>query len=253
MIGAYGFAGISSAGHARRSLGDCRRAVLFEWGYFHDHHNSFAGTAGSPSSRRTGLPGYLGNCHASAPRCWTIWASTCAPATDPLHLCRLRVPGSPATEETMASKLYETVPHRARAAGALQHRPRHRASFVRQRRDGFKRTGSHTTTPCCRADRAGLRRGGGWPGGLHRQDRRHLCQRGITKQVRDRSDQSCWDGTLEEVKATGDQTIVLHQLRRLRLLYGHRRDVRATPMRWSTSTPPAGAVRRLLGMATWWC
>lgn len=67
VIGAYGFAQELSSGKDTPS-GHWEIAgvpVLFEWGYFHDHHNSFPQELLDAIVEKAGLPGYLGNCHAS--------------------------------------------------------------------------------------------------------------------------------------------------------------------------------------------
>ncbi|MCP5536432.1 MAG: phosphopentomutase [Akkermansiaceae bacterium] len=39
--------------------------ALWDWGYFHDHENSFPQKILDQIVSRSGIPGYLGNCHAS--------------------------------------------------------------------------------------------------------------------------------------------------------------------------------------------
>ncbi|WED21321.1 phosphopentomutase [Vibrio sp. JC009] len=67
VIGAYAHAAEMSSGKDTPS-GHWEMAgvpVLFDWGYFTDHHNSFPKELLDRIIARANLPGYLGNCHAS--------------------------------------------------------------------------------------------------------------------------------------------------------------------------------------------
>lgn len=67
IIGAYGHAAEISSGKDTPS-GHWEIAgvpVLFEWGYFTDKQNSFPQELLDKIVERAGIPGYLGNCHAS--------------------------------------------------------------------------------------------------------------------------------------------------------------------------------------------
>ncbi|WP_337879594.1 phosphopentomutase [Rheinheimera sp.] len=67
ISGSYGFARELSSGKDTPS-GHWEIAgvpVLFDWGYFHDKTNSFPAALIDELVRRTGVPGILGNCHAS--------------------------------------------------------------------------------------------------------------------------------------------------------------------------------------------
>ncbi|RNM19757.1 phosphopentomutase [Dickeya undicola] len=67
IIGAYAYASEISSGKDTPS-GHWEIAgvpVLFDWGYFHDEHNSFPQALLDRLVARAGLPGYLGNCHSS--------------------------------------------------------------------------------------------------------------------------------------------------------------------------------------------
>ena len=66
-LGSYGYARELSSGKDTPS-GHWEIAgvpVLFDWGYFHDKTNSFPAELIDELVRRTGVPGILGNCHAS--------------------------------------------------------------------------------------------------------------------------------------------------------------------------------------------
>ena len=66
-VGAYGYARELSSGKDTPS-GHWEIAgvpVLFDWGYFHEKTNSFPPELIAELCRRTGVPGILGNCHAS--------------------------------------------------------------------------------------------------------------------------------------------------------------------------------------------
>ncbi|VFT71233.1 phosphopentomutase [Escherichia coli] len=67
VIGAYAWAHEMSSGKDTPS-GHWEIAgvpVLFEWGYFSDHENSFPQELLDKLVERANLPGYLGNCHSS--------------------------------------------------------------------------------------------------------------------------------------------------------------------------------------------
>lgn len=66
-VAAYGYARELSSGKDTPS-GHWEIAgvpVLFDWGYFHDKQNSFPQVLLDELVAKAGLPGYLGNCHAS--------------------------------------------------------------------------------------------------------------------------------------------------------------------------------------------
>jgi len=66
-VGSYGYARELSSGKDTPS-GHWEIAgvpVLFDWGYFHEKTNSFPPELIDELVRRTGVPGILGNCHAS--------------------------------------------------------------------------------------------------------------------------------------------------------------------------------------------
>lgn len=66
-LGAYGYARELSSGKDTPS-GHWEMAgvpVLFDWGYFHDKTDSFPPELIDELCKRTGVPGILGNCHAS--------------------------------------------------------------------------------------------------------------------------------------------------------------------------------------------
>ena len=79
VVGAYGFAQELSSGKDTPS-GHWESAcvpVLFEWGYFHDHHNSFPEElldAIVENGRSAGLPRQLPRLRY--PRAWMIWAKS---------------------------------------------------------------------------------------------------------------------------------------------------------------------------------
>ena len=67
VVGAYAWAHELSSGKDTPS-GHWEIAgvpVLFDWGYFSDHENSFPQELLDKLVKRANLPGYLGNCHSS--------------------------------------------------------------------------------------------------------------------------------------------------------------------------------------------
>ena len=180
--------------------------------------------------REAGLPGILGDKHASGtdiidelgeehirtgkPICYT--------SVD----CVFQIA---AHEETFGlERLYEICLHGPPPLRSAEDRPRHRPAFRRRRRRRASRApATARTSPCRRpADTSstGCRRRGR-RGGQHRQDRRHL--RPSRHRPRDQAarQRRCLTAALEALRALPDGDFVFANFVDFDTDFGHRRDV----------------------------
>ena len=214
VIGAYGFAQELSSGKDTPS-GHWEIAgvpVLFEWGYFHDHHNSFPQELLDAIVEKAGLPGYLGNCHASGTQVLDDLGEEHMRTGKPiLYTSADSVFQIACHEETYGlEKLYELC-HIVRELlepyniGRVIARP-----FVGSGKGNFKRTGNrhdYSVLPPAPTVLDYMKEAGGQVVSIGKIADIY-AQQGITKQVKGTGLTELWDRTLEEVKAAGDQTIV---------------------------------------------
>ena len=232
VIGAYGFAQELSSGKDTPS-GHWEIAgvpVLFEWGYFHDHHNSFPQELLDAIVEKAGLPGYLGNCHASGTQVLDDLGEEHMRTGKPiLYTSADSVFQIACHEETYGlEKLYELC-HIVRELlepyniGRVIARP-----FVGSGKGNFKRTGNrpdYSVLPPAPTVLDYMKEAGGQVVSIGKIADIY-AQQGITKQVKGTGLTELWDRTLEEVKAAGDQTIVFTNFVDFDSSYGHRRDVK---------------------------
>ncbi|MGL6514976.1 phosphopentomutase [Aeromonas hydrophila] len=232
VIGAYGFAQELSSGKDTPS-GHWEIAgvpVLFEWGYFTDHHNSFPQELLDAIVEKAGLPGYLGNCHASGTQVLDDLGEEHMRTGKPiLYTSADSVFQIACHEETYGlEKLYELC-HIVRELlepyniGRVIARP-----FVGSGKGNFKRTGNrhdYSVLPPAPTVLDYMKEAGGQVVSIGKIADIY-AQQGITKQVKGTGLTELWDRTLEEVKAAGDQTIVFTNFVDFDSSYGHRRDVK---------------------------
>lgn len=232
VVGAYGFAQELSSGKDTPS-GHWEIAgvpVLFEWGYFHDHHNSFPQELLDAIVEKAGLPGYLGNCHASGTQVLDDLGEEHMRTGKPiLYTSADSVFQIACHEETYGlEKLYELC-HIVRELlepyniGRVIARP-----FVGCGKGNFKRTGNrhdYSVLPPAPTVLDYMKEAGGQVVSIGKIADIY-AQQGITKQVKGTGLTELWDRTLEEVKAAGDQTIVFTNFVDFDSSYGHRRDVK---------------------------
>ena len=231
VVGAYGFAQELSSGKDTPS-GHWEIAgvpVLFEWGYFHDHHNSFPQELLDAIVEKAGLPGYLGNCHASGTQVLDDLGEEHMRTGKPiLYTSADSVFQIACHEETYGlEKLYELC-HIVRELlepyniGRVIARP-----FVGSGKGNFKRTGNrhdYSVLPPAPTVLDYMKEAGGQVVSIGKIADIY-AQQGITKQVKGTGLTELWDRTLEEVKV-GDQTIVFTNFVDFDSSYGHRRDVK---------------------------
>ncbi|HDX8589867.1 TPA: phosphopentomutase [Aeromonas dhakensis] len=232
VVGAYGFAQELSSGKDTPS-GHWEIAgvpVLFEWGYFKDHHNSFPQELLDAIVEKAGLPGYLGNCHASGTQVLDDLGEEHMRTGKPiLYTSADSVFQIACHEETYGlEKLYELC-HIVRELlepyniGRVIARP-----FVGSGKGHFKRTGNrhdYSVLPPAPTVLDYMKEAGGQVVSIGKIADIY-AQQGITKQVKGTGLTELWDRTLEEVKAAGDQTIVFTNFVDFDSSYGHRRDVK---------------------------
>jgi phosphopentomutase len=232
VVGAYGFAQELSSGKDTPS-GHWEIAgvpVLFEWGYFHDHHNSFPQELLDAIVEKAGLPGYLGNCHASGTQVLDDLGEEHMRTGKPiLYTSADSVFQIACHEETYGlEKLYELC-HIVRELlepyniGRVIARP-----FVGSGKGSFKRTGNrhdYSVLPPAPTVLDYMKEAGGQVVSIGKIADIYANQ-GITKQVKGTGLTELWDRTLEEVKAAGDNTIVFTNFVDFDSSYGHRRDVK---------------------------
>ena len=232
VVGAYGFAQELSSGKDTPS-GHWEIAgvpVLFEWGYFTDHHNSFPQALLDAIVEQAGLPGYLGNCHASGTDVLEALGEEHMRTGKPiLYTSADSVFQIACHEETYGlEKLYELC-HIVRKLlepyniGRVIARP-----FVGDRAGEFKRTGNrhdYSVLPPAPTVLDYMKDAGGQVISVGKIAD-IFANQGITKQVKGTGLSELWNRTLEEVLAAGDNTIVFTNFVDFDSSYGHRRDVK---------------------------
>ena len=232
VVGAYGFAQELSSGKDTPS-GHWEIAgvpVLFEWGYFHDHHNSFAQALLDAIVEKAGLPGYLGNCHASGTQVLDDLGEEHMRTGKPiLYTSADSVFQIACHEETYGlEKLYELC-HIVRELlepyniGRVIARP-----FVGSGKGNFKRTGNRHDLAVEPPAPTVLQK-------LVDEKDGHVvsvgkiadiyANCGITKKVKATGLDALFDATIKEMKEAGDKTIVFTNFVDFDSSWGHRRDV----------------------------
>lgn len=232
IIGAYGHAAELSSGKDTPS-GHWEIAgvpVLFDWGYFPSHDNSFPQELLDRIVARAKLPGYLGNCHASGTQ-----------ILDELGEEHMRT-GKPIFY-TSADSVFQIACHEETYGldnlydlckivreeldgyniGRVIARP-----FVGNKPGEFQRTGNRKDLAVEPPSDTVLKK-------LVDEKNGHVvsvgkiadiyAHVGITKKVKATGIDALFDATLEEMKQAGDNTIVFTNFVDFDSSYGHRRDV----------------------------
>lgn len=232
LIGGYAFAKEISSGKDTPS-GHWEVAgvpVLFDWGYFKEHQNSFPQELLDRIVEKSGIPGYLGNCHSSG----TV-------VLDELGEEHMRT-GKPifytsadsvfqiaCHEETFGlEKLYELC-HIVREEldgyniGRVIARP-----FIGDKAGNFKRTGNrhdYSVEPPSATVLQKLvdeKQGDVISIGKIADIYAHT---GITHKVKATGLEEIYDKTIIEIKGAGENTIIFPNFVNFDSDYGHRRDV----------------------------
>ena len=231
IVGAYGFAEELSSGKDTPS-GHWEIAgvpVLYDWGYFTGRTNTFPDELIDELVERAGLPGVLGNCHASGT---TIIA----------ELGDEHVRSGKPIVYTSADSVFQVAAHEdafglqrlydlcdiARElvdeynVGRVIARP-----FVGDGPDNYVRTGNRrdlTTPPHAPTVLDKLTAAGGEVISIGKIAD-IFANRGITRKVKASGNAALFDATLEALAEAGDRSIVFTNFVDFDMLFGHRRDV----------------------------
>ncbi len=231
VIGAYGFAEELSSGKDTPS-GHWEIAgvpVLFDWGYFTDRTNTFPAELIDALVERAGLPGVLGNCHASGTAIIADLGDEHVRTGKPIvYTSADSVFQVAAHEETFGlQRLYDLCDMARELVddyniGRVIARP-----FVGDGADNYVRTGNRrdlTTPPHSPTVLDKLAAAGGEVISIGKIAD-IFANKGITKKVKASGNAALFDATLEAVAEAGDPSIVFTNFVDFDMLYGHRRDV----------------------------
>ncbi len=234
VIGAYAWAHEMSSGKDTPS-GHWEIAgvpVLFEWGYFSDHENSFPQELLDKLVERANLPGYLGNCHSSGTVILDQLGEEHMKTGKPIFYTSAdSVFQIACHEETFGlDKLYELceiareeLTNGGYNIGRVIARP-----FIGDKAGNFQRTGNRhdlAVEPPAPTELQKL------------VDEKHgqvvsvgkiadiYANCGITKKVKATGLDALFDATIKEMKEAGDNTIVFTNFVDFDSSWGHRRDV----------------------------
>ncbi len=231
IIGAYGHAEEMSSGKDTPS-GHWEIAgvpVMFDWGYFSDKTNTFPQELLDKLVERAGLPGYLGNCHASGTTIIAELGDEHVRTGKPIFYTSADSVFQIACHEEAfgLDRLYELC-EIAREfvdeynVGRVIARP-----FVGDGPDSYVRTGNRrdlTTPPHMPTVLDKLVEQGGDVVSIGKIADIYAHQ-GITKKVKASGNAALFDATLEAIREEGDNTIIFTNFVDFDMLYGHRRDV----------------------------
>ncbi len=232
IIGAYAHAQELSSGKDTPS-GHWEIAgvpVLFDWGYFTDHNNSFPQELLDRIVEKAGLPGYLGNCHASGTQVLDDLGEEHMETGKPIFYTSAdSVFQIACHEETYGVdnllKLCELVREELKDynIGRVIARP-----FVGTGKGKFERTGNRrdysVEPPAATVLQKLVDEKGGDVVSIGKiADIYAHC--GITKKVKATGIPALFDATVDQIKQAGDNTIVFTNFVDFDSAYGHRRNV----------------------------
>lgn len=232
LIGGYAYAKEISSGKDTPS-GHWEIAgvpVLFEWGYFKDHENSFPQELLDRIVEKSGIPGYLGNCHSSGTVILDELGEEHMKTGKPIFYTSAdSVFQIACHEETYGlEKLYELC-HIVREElegyniGRVIARP-----FVGDRAGNFQRTGNRhdysIEPPSATVLQKLVDEKGGDVVSIGKIADIY-AHTGITRKIKATGIEEIFDKTVAEIKAAGDNTIVFPNFVNFDSDYGHRRNV----------------------------
>ncbi|MDC7716958.1 phosphopentomutase [Vogesella sp. DC21W] len=230
-VAAYGYARELSSGKDTPS-GHWEIAgvpVLFDWGYFHDKQNSFPQVLLDELVAKAGLPGYLGNCHASGTEILDRLGEEHMTSGKPIFYTSAdSVFQIACHEETYGlARLYELcrITREALAPyniGRVIARP-----FVGSGKGQFSRTGNRkdlAVAPPAPTVLQKLAEAGGQVVSVGKiaDIYAHV---GITQKYKATGLDELWDTTLAALKTTPGNSIIFTNFVDFDSSYGHRRDV----------------------------
>jgi phosphopentomutase len=230
IIGAYGFAEELSSGKDTPS-GHWEIAgvpVLFDWGYFTDRTDTFPPELIDRLVERAGLPGVLGNCHASGTTIIAELGDEHVRTGKPIvYTSADSVFQVAAHEEAFGlQRLYDLCDIARELVddyniGRVIARP-----FVGDGPESYVRTGNRrdlTTPPHSPTVLDKLAAAGGDVISIGKIADIYANQ-GITRKVKASGNAALFDATLEVLAEAGDRSIVFTNFVDFDMLYGHRRD-----------------------------
>ncbi len=231
VIGAYGHAAELSSGKDTPS-GHWEIAgvpVLFEWGYFTGGDEAFPKELLDELIDRAGLPGVLGNCHASGTTIIAEIGDEHVASGKPIvYTSADSVFQIACHEESFGLEhLYELCDIARKLVdkyniGRVIARP-----FVGEGPDTYVRTGNRrdlTTPPPAPTVLDKLVDSGGDVISVGKISDIY-AHMGITKKVKANGNAALFEATLQEIREAGDRSIVFTNFVDFDMLYGHRRDV----------------------------
>jgi phosphopentomutase len=230
VIGAYGFAEELSSGKDTPS-GHWEIAgvpVLFDWGYFTDRTDTFPPELIDRLVERAGLPGVLGNCHASGTTIIAELGDEHVRSGKPIVYTSADSVFQVAAHEQAfgLQRLYDLCDIARELVddyniGRVIARP-----FVGDGPDSYVRTGNRrdlTTPPHSPTVLDKLAAAGGDVISIGKIADIYANQ-GITRKVKASGNAALFDATLEVLVEAGDRSIVFTNFVDFDMLYGHRRD-----------------------------
>ncbi|MCI4153897.1 phosphopentomutase, partial [Dickeya dianthicola] len=234
IIGAYAYASEISSGKDTPSghweIGGV--PVLFDWGYFHDAHNSFPQALLDRLVERAGLPGYLGNCHSSGTVILDLLGEEHMKTGKPIFYTSAdSVFQIACHEETFGlEKLYELceIAREELTAGGYNIGRVIARPFVGDNVGRFQRTGNRHDLAVEPPAPTMLKKLVDEKGGAVVSVGKIAdiyANVGITKKVKATGIDALFDATLNEMEQAGDDTIVFTNFVDFDSSYGHRRDV----------------------------
>ena len=231
VVGAYGFAAELSSGKDTPS-GHWEIAgvpVLFEWGYFPARENTFPPELLDTLIERSGIPGVLGNCHASGTTILTELGEEHMKSGRPIvYTSADSVFQIACHEETFGLERLYRLCEIAREllddynVGRVIARP-----FTGENHDTFVRTGNRrdlTVPPPSPTVLDKLVEAGGEVISVGKIADIYAHQ-GITRKIKATGNAALFDATLESLDSAPDRSIVFTNFVDFDMLFGHRRDV----------------------------
>ncbi len=231
VTGSYGYAAELSSGKDTPS-GHWEIAgvpVLFEWGYFKKLTDTFPQDLLDELVERAGLPGYLGNCHASGTTIIAELGDEHVRSGKPIFYTSADSVFQIACHEESfgLQRLYDLCDIARELVdeydiGRIIARP-----FVGDGPDSYVRTGNRrdlTTPPPAPTVLDKLVEAGGDVVSIGKIADIYAHQ-GITKKVKANGNAALFDATLTAIDETQDNAIIFTNFVDFDMLYGHRRDV----------------------------
>ena len=231
VTGSYGYAAELSSGKDTPS-GHWEIAgvpVLFEWGYFKKLTDTFPQDLLDKLVERAGLPGYLGNCHASGTTIIAELGDEHVRSGKPIFYTSADSVFQIACHEESfgLQRLYDLCDIARELVdeyeiGRIIARP-----FIGDGPDSYARTGNRrdlTTPPPAPTVLDKLVEAGGDVVSIGKIADIYAHQ-GITKKVKANGNAALFDATLTAIDETQDNAIIFTNFVDFDMLYGHRRDV----------------------------